>query len=66
MDKTEHKELELLNKEIIKNKILLDNEKELFINQIKKLSKNDILVEKRKVSEKLSLWAKMKKVLMGL
>jgi hypothetical protein len=51
-----------LEKEIIKDKIELDKEKNDFINQIKKMNKQDILPKKEK---KLTLWQRLKKVLMG-
>ena len=55
-------QLELLQSEIIKDKIILDQEKSKLINNIKKLKKEDILP---KPPEKLTLWQKIKKVLMG-
>lgn len=55
-------QLEWLQSEIIKDKIILDQEKSKLINNIKKLKKEDILP---KPPEKLTLWQKMKKVLMG-
>ena len=36
MEKKALKELELLHKDVAKNKLILDKEKEKFINQIKK------------------------------
>lgn len=45
-----------------RDNIELQNEKKEFINLIKKVSKEDILPKK---SEKLSLWKRIKKVLMG-
>jgi hypothetical protein len=55
-------QLEWLQSEIIKDKIVLDQEKSKLINNIKKLKKEDILP---KPPEKLTLWKKIKKVLMG-
>ena len=55
-------QLEWLQSEIIKDKIVLDQEKSKLINNIKKLKKEDILP---KPPEKLTLWQKIKKVLMG-
>jgi len=55
-------QLEWLQSEIIKDKIVLDQEKLKLINNIKKLKKEDILP---KPPEKLTLWQKIKKVLMG-
>jgi hypothetical protein len=57
------KELEKLNREEVKNFIDLENEKEKFINEITKFKKEDILP---KLPKKLTLWQRMKKVLMGL
>jgi len=57
------KELEKLNKEQIKSFIDLETEKEKFINEITKFKKEDILP---KPPKKLTLWQRMKKVLMGL
>jgi hypothetical protein len=51
-----------LKNEIIKDKIILDQEKVKLIDNIKKLKKEDILP---KPPEKLTLWQKIKKVLMG-
>ena len=55
-------QLEWLQNEIIKDKIILDQEKSKLIDNIKKLKKEDIL---QKPPEKLTLWQKIKKVLMG-
>ena len=55
-------QLEWLQSEIIKDKIVLDQEKSKLINNIKKLKKENILP---KPPEKLTLWQKIKKVLMG-
>jgi hypothetical protein len=51
-----------LQKEIIKDKIILEQEKSKLIDNIKKLKKEDILP---KPPEKLTLWQRIKKVLMG-
>jgi len=56
------KELEWLEKEKIKDKIQLEREKEDFIKQIKQFKKEEILP---KQPEKISLWKRIKKVLMG-
>jgi hypothetical protein len=63
MVKKVSKELEKLNKEQIKSFIDLETEKEKFINEITKFKKEDILP---KPPKKLTLWQRMKKVLMGL
>ena len=55
-------QLEWLQSEIIKDKIILDQEKTKLIDNIKKLKKEDILP---KPPKKLTLWQRIKKVLMG-
>ena len=55
-------QLEWLQSEIIKDKIILDQEKSKLIDNIKKLKKEDILP---KPPKKLTLWQRIKKVLMG-
>jgi|LakMenEpi03Aug12_release.lakeMendotaPanAssembly.Ray.scaffolds.fasta_scaffold1841607_2 hypothetical protein len=57
------KELEKLNKEKVKNVIDLESEKEKFIKEITQIKKEDIIP---KPPKKLSLWNRIKKVLMGL
>jgi hypothetical protein len=57
------KELEKLNKEKVKNFIDLESEKENFIKEITQIKKEDIIP---KPPKKLSLWNRIKKVLMGL
>ena len=52
----------LLQKDRIKYQIELENEKKQFISQIKEKQKEDILPKK---PEKLSLWKRIIKVLMG-
>lgn len=52
----------LLQKDRIKYQIELENEKKQFISQIKEKQKEDILPKK---PEKLSLWKRIVKVLMG-
>jgi hypothetical protein len=65
MGKKALKELELLHKDIEKNKIILDKEKEKFINQIKKINKEDIVPKPPELPKKLTLWQRLHKVLMG-
>jgi hypothetical protein len=60
--KKSSQQLEWLQKEIIKDKIILEQEKSKLIDNIKKLKKEDILP---KPPEKLTLWQRIKKVLMG-
>jgi hypothetical protein len=60
--KMNSKALEWLEKEKMKDKVSLDLQKKQIIEKIKNLSKEDILP---KPPEKLSLWKRIKKVLMG-
>lgn len=55
------KQLDWFQKELMKDKNELEKEKEDFIKQIKQLKKEDIVPK----VEKLSLWKRIKKVLMG-
>jgi hypothetical protein len=51
-----------LNNELEKDRIEVERNKSLFIDQIKKLKKEDIV----KVNvEKMTLWKRIKKVLLG-
>jgi|APGre2960657404_1045060.scaffolds.fasta_scaffold907609_2 hypothetical protein len=52
-----------LNNEIEKDVLNLNNEKNRFIEQIKKIKKEDIVLNQKEI--KLTLWEKIKKVLMG-
>jgi hypothetical protein len=65
MEKKALKELKLLHKDVEKNKLILDKEKEKFINQIKQINKEDILPKPPEPPKKLTLWQKLIKVLMG-
>jgi hypothetical protein len=65
MEKKALKELELLRKDVIKNKLILDKEKEKFINQIKQINKEEILPKLPEPPKKLTLWQRLIKVLMG-
>jgi len=60
--KTNSKALEWLEKEKMRDKIDLDLQKKQIIENLKNLKKEDILP---KPPEKLSLWKRIKKVLMG-
>ena len=51
-----------LNNEIEKDVLNLNNEKNRFIEQIKKIKKEDIVLNQKEI--KLTLWEKIKKVLM--
>lgn len=55
-------QIEWLNNELEKDKIEVERNKSKFINQIKQLNKEDIV----KVNvEKMTLWKRIKKVLLG-
>jgi hypothetical protein len=58
------KELELLENDSIKSQLQLQSEKEKIINQLKKLTKEDILPKVPEPLKKLTLWQRIKKVLM--
>ena len=62
MMKDQSTQIKWLEKEITKDQVELDKEKKDFINEIKKLKKEDILPKK---TEKITLWQRIKKVLMG-
>jgi hypothetical protein len=62
MENTNSKMLEWLEKEKTKDKIYLDSQKKQIIQNLKELNKEDILP---KPPKKLSLWKRIKKVLMG-
>jgi hypothetical protein len=59
------KELELLDSDILKSKIELESKKEIFIQNIKKIKKEDILPKPPEPIKKLTLWERIRKVLMG-
>ena len=65
MEKKALKELGLLHKDVVKNKLILDKEKEKFINQIKQINKEEILPKIPEPPKKLTLWQRLIKVLMG-
>lgn len=55
-------QIEWLNNELEKDRLEVERDKSKYINQIKKLKKEDIV----KVNvEKLTLWKRIKKVLLG-
>lgn len=56
------KELEWLESEKNKDKIDLDRQKRVLIDDIKKLKKDEIIVKRQ---FKISLWKRIMKVLMG-
>ena len=63
MGNKESKELNKLNNESVKNFIDLNNDKEKLISEITKLKKEDIIP---KPPKKITLWQRLKKVLMGM
>ena len=58
-------QLKWLETQQIKDKIELEKEKEKLISSIKGLKKDDVL-PKVVIPKKLTLWEKLKRVLMGL
>jgi hypothetical protein len=60
--KNKSQQLDWLEKEIQKDEIFVKTEKNKLIQQIKQLKKEELLPEKPK---KLTLWQRIKKVLMG-
>jgi hypothetical protein len=62
MTKNQLTQTKWLEKEILKDEVKLIKEKNDFINEIKKFNKEDIVPKKPK---KLTLWQRIKKVLMG-
>lgn len=63
--KNQSKHLKWLETQVKKDEANLQREKEDFINSLKKLKKDDIL-PKVEEPKKLTLWQKVKRVLMGL
>jgi hypothetical protein len=63
MSQKTEKILNWYQKEIEKDKIETDRKKVEFANKLKKIKKEEIFEEKFK---KLTLWQKIKKVLMGI
>ena len=61
MSQRQEKILQWLNSEKAKDKKELEREKQNFINQIKKLNKEDIFPKPKK----LSLWQKIKILILG-
>lgn len=62
--KTKSNQLEWLKKEMQKDDLFVEREKNKFINEIKKLKKEEILPPKSNPKQ-LTLWQRIKKVLMG-
>jgi hypothetical protein len=63
--KKSSKALEWFQNELTKDKIELDKGKSDLINQIKKLKKEEIIPKIPETPKQLSLWKRIKKVLMG-
>jgi hypothetical protein len=62
MKKKSEQQLDWLMREMNKDKIELEKEKNDLINKIKKMKNEDLLPKK---PEKLSLWKRLKMILMG-
>lgn len=60
--KNKSKQIDWLEREMGKDEIELEREKNKLIEQIKRLKKEDIMPPKPK---KLTIWQRIKKVLMG-
>jgi len=60
--KNKSTQLDWLQKEILKDSLELEKEKSDLINELKKYKKEDILP---KPPKKLTIWQRIKKVLMG-
>jgi hypothetical protein len=64
MGKKALKELELLNRDMIKNELILKRDKEILIDKIKQIRKEDVVPKQLEPPKKLTLWERIK-VLMG-
>ena len=58
------KELELLNRDMIKNELILKRDKEILIEKINQIRKEDVVPKQPEPPKKLTLWQRIK-VLMG-
>ena len=65
MKKKASRELELLGNDIINTPKQLEKEKNKIIGKLKGLSKEDILPKPPEPPKQLTLWERIKKVLMG-
>jgi hypothetical protein len=63
MKMSSKQQMEWLSREINKDNAELEREKKQFIENLKKLKKGDIVI--KKTPTKLTLWQRIKKVLMG-
>jgi len=57
-------QIEWLNNELEKDRLEVERNKSKFIDQIKQLKKEDIVKDKVNV-EKMTIWKRIKKVLLG-
>ena len=64
MGKKALKELELLNRDMIKNELILKRDKEILIDKIKQIRKEDVVPKQLEPPKKITLWERIK-VLMG-
>jgi hypothetical protein len=65
MGKKALKQLELLNRDMIKNELILKRDKEILIEKIKQIRKEDVVPKQPEPPKKLTLWQNLIKVLMG-
>ena len=65
MKKKVLQELELLENDSIKSQLQLQAEKEKIINELKKLTKEDILPKPPEPPKKITLWERIKILLLG-
>jgi hypothetical protein len=65
MKKKALKELELLGNDIINTSKQLEKEKNKIIGELRGLTKEDIIPKPPEPPKKLTLWQRLKKVLMG-
>jgi len=65
MKKKVSRELELLENDIVNTSKQLEKEKNKIIGKLKGLTKEDILPKPPEPPEKLTLWQRIRKVLMG-
>ena len=56
--------LDWYQKELEKDSLQIENEKKKFANSIKKVKKQEIFIPEK--TEKLTIWKRIKKVLMGI
>ena len=59
MGKKALKELELLNRDMIKNELNLKRDKEILIEKIKQIRKEDVVPKQPEPPKKLTLWQRI-------